>query len=125
MNTGHLSPPPTWMIWLIITAICLPALYTYILRPAVYRLRRRDSSSWPTTVTTTLWTSILKIGRGEGPWEVTLTYSYKTNEYQSGEQKKLFSNEPDARDFIASVENRQLSVRFDPKNPSVSEVVFD
>jgi hypothetical protein len=119
------SMPPAWVIWLIIAVICLPAVYTYILRPAAYRLRRRDSSSWPTTTTKTLSATVRKIGRGEGPWEVTLVYSYRADdEYQSGEEKKLFSEQPDASDFISSVENGQLPVRFDPKKPSVSELVY-
>ncbi len=67
----------------------------------------------------------MKIGRGGGPWEVTMLYSYKTDEYQSGEQKKIFSSESEARDFLTSIENRQLPVRFDPTDPSVSELVFD
>ena len=112
-------------MWLIIAVICSPALYTYILRPAAYKLRRRDSSSWAATTTKTLSATVRDIGRHAGPWEVTLVYSYKAeDEYQYGEEKKLFSDEADASDFISSIENSQLPVRFDPKKPSLSELVY-
>jgi hypothetical protein len=54
-----------------------------------------------------------------------MLYSYKTDEYQSGEQKKIYSNESEAREFLISIEDRQLPVRFDPSDQSVSELVFD
>jgi len=67
----------------------------------------------------------MKVGRGGGPWEVTLLYSYKTDEYQSGEQKKTFPNESEARELLNSIKDRQVPVRFDPVDQSVSELVFD
>jgi hypothetical protein len=113
-----------WMAIALISAICLPALYTFYRRIS-YRLRRRDSSTWSLTTTITLSAAIMKIGRGGGPWEVTMLYSYKTDDYQSGEQKKTFSNESAARELLKFIENRQLPVRFDPMDQSVSELVFD
>ena len=124
MNPTQPSPAPTWVVWTIIAAFCAPALYTLYRRMA-YRLRRRDSSTWTLTTTITQSSTIQKIGRGGGPWEVTFLYSYRTDQYQSGEQKKVFSNEEEARDLMASVKDRQLPVRFDPQKPSVSELVLD
>jgi hypothetical protein len=57
--------------------------------------------------------------------QITLLYSYQTGEYQSGEQTRTFLNESDARAFFASIKNQQLTVRFDPAAPSVSELAFD
>jgi hypothetical protein len=116
--------PNDWMAIALISAICLPALYTFYRRVG-YRFRRRNSSTWNLTTTITLSTTIMKIGRGEGPWEVTMLYSYRTDEYQSGEQKKIFMNESEALELVTSISNRQLPVRFDPMDQSVSELVFD
>src|SRR5580698_6799159 len=109
-----------WTAIALISTVCLPALYTFYRRIS-YRLRRRHSSTWSLTTTVTLSATIMKIGRG-GPWEVTMLYSYKTDEYQSGEQKKIYSNESEAREFLISIEDRQLPVRFDPSDQSVSEL---
>jgi len=67
----------------------------------------------------------MKIGRGSGPWEVTFIYSYRSDEYQSGEEKKVFADEAEARELQELVKDRQLPVRYDPAAPSVSELVFD
>jgi hypothetical protein len=88
-------------------------------------VQHRDSSSWSVTTAITQTATIVKAGRGEGSWEATLLYSYQTGEYQSGEQTRTFLNESDARAFFASIENQQLTVRFDPAAPSVSELAFD
>src|SRR5277367_1873586 len=95
-----------WTAIALISVICLPALYMWY-RRIDYKWRRRNSSAWSLTTTITRSATIMKVGRGGGPWEVTLLYSYKTDEYQSGEQKKTFPNESEARELLNSIKDRQ------------------
>jgi hypothetical protein len=110
------------MAIILISVICAPALYKLYSRFA-YRLRRRNTSSWSLTSTKTLSATLAKIGRG-GPWEVTLLYSYFAKEYESGEQRETFFDEADARSFVAALDNRKCTVRYDPNDPSTSEIVL-
>lgn len=42
--------------------------------------------------------------------------------YEMGEYTRTFDNEEDAQVFLKSLEGEQLTVRFDPEEPSVSEL---
>lgn len=102
----------------------LPYLHDWYYRyRASHKRRRRDTSAWSTTTTVTQSSSVDDLGRGV--WEVTVFYSYRATEYEGGEQTESFNREQRARAFADSLENRQLTVRFDPKKPEVSELVFD
>jgi hypothetical protein len=112
----------TWIVSVIIGATSLPFLYTQYYR-AVHKRRRRDTSTWSTTTTVTQSSAVEDMGRGV--WEVTVFYSYHATEYEGGEQTETFESEEKATIFAASLENRELTVRFDPNDPAVSELVFD
>ena len=107
----------------LISVMCAPVLYKLYRRDA-YRLRRGDTSSWSITSTKTLSATVAKIGRGSRPWEVTLLYSYLAKEYESGEQIETFSDEADARSLAAALDNRECTVRYDPNDPSTSQIVL-
>jgi hypothetical protein len=108
----------------LIGATSLPYLYDLYYRYRTsHKRRRRDTSAWSTTTTVTQSSSVDEFTRGV--WEVTVFYSYHATGYEGGEQIESFNDEQTARAFADSLENRQLTVRFDPKKPEVSELVFD
>ena len=49
-----------------------------------------------------------------------LDYSYFVGEYRTGEHTQNFSKEDEACDFARQIRDKQLQVRYMPRNPNVS-----
>jgi hypothetical protein len=112
------------IVSVLIGVTSLPYLYDlYLYYRVAHKRSRRDTSAWSTTTTVTQSSTVDELSRWV--WEVTVFYSYHATEYEGGEHAELFNSEQKATAFAVSLENRQLTVRFDPKKPEVSELVFD
>ena len=50
----------------------------------------------------------------------TLTYFYRNPELQMGEYSRMFDDEKDAQDWVASYKGRSVIVHVDPRDPTQS-----
>lgn len=53
-------------------------------------------------------------------YRATLSYSYFVQEYRADEYAREFSKEADADEFVRSLKDRRLQIRYKPGNPDIS-----
>jgi hypothetical protein len=58
-----------------------------------------------------------------GTYFVDIGYSYAVNgSYTGGREERMFSHEPEAEAYAASIRGQKVIIRFNPKNPERSRI---
>jgi hypothetical protein len=91
--------------------------------------KRAHGRNWPTVqavidiVSVTVVESKLPSSMAVHNWpsyQATLTYSYGNPEQQTGDYKRSFGNEEDAKDWANSYKGETVKVHVDPRDPTRS-----
>jgi hypothetical protein len=123
---GPITRSSTILILLAFGAILLTGICWGIIEQLIERFHGRK---WPAVqavidiVSVTLVESKLPSSLAVHNWptyQATLTYAYSNPERQTGDYKRSFGNEKDAKDWANSYKGETVKVHVDPRDPTRS-----
>lgn len=85
----------------------------------VKRNHRKNAESWPTVTGRIVHVKVLPIEKSTRSMAI-LSYAYFAESYEAGEYEQAFAKADEAYSFIKKLKDREVLIRYNPANPTIS-----